>query len=106
MVTLYRFEKTDLIPLHPPLSKGGNLSPPFGKGRLPACAKPRLPEPRAAGRRFGEGRGGILQEKCIFPKMSNAGSPPAEPGVYLIANYFRNNRGSTALWFFRISKCR
>jgi hypothetical protein len=26
--------KTDLIPLHPPLSKGGDLSPPFGKGRL------------------------------------------------------------------------
>ena len=24
---------------------------------MPACAKPRLPEPRAAGRRFGEGRG-------------------------------------------------
>jgi hypothetical protein len=23
---------------------------------LPACAKPRLPKPRAAGRRFGEGR--------------------------------------------------
>jgi len=22
-----------LIPLHPPLSKGGNVSPPFGKGR-------------------------------------------------------------------------
>jgi hypothetical protein len=26
--------KTDLIPLYPPLSKGGDLSPPFGKGRL------------------------------------------------------------------------
>jgi hypothetical protein len=26
--------KTDLIPLYPPLSKGGDLFPPFGKGRL------------------------------------------------------------------------
>jgi hypothetical protein len=26
--------KIDLIPLYPPLSKGGDLSPPFGKGRL------------------------------------------------------------------------
>jgi len=26
--------KIDLIPLSPPLSKGGDLSPPFGKGRL------------------------------------------------------------------------
>ena len=31
--------------------------PLFGKEGRPACAKPRLPEPRAAGRRFGEGRG-------------------------------------------------
>jgi hypothetical protein len=27
------FEKGYLIPLHPPLSKGGNISPPFEKGR-------------------------------------------------------------------------
>jgi hypothetical protein len=30
LVTLYFFEKGLLIPLHPPLSKGGNFSPPFG----------------------------------------------------------------------------
>jgi hypothetical protein len=28
------FGRNDLIPIHPPLSKGGNLSPHFGKGRL------------------------------------------------------------------------
>jgi hypothetical protein len=34
MVTFKRFEKTDLIPLRPPFSKGGSGSPPFDKGRL------------------------------------------------------------------------
>jgi hypothetical protein len=32
-VRIYPFENEHLIPLHPPLSKGGNLSPPFGKRR-------------------------------------------------------------------------
>jgi len=63
----YPQSQKNLIPLHPPLSKGGKISPPFGKGRL----------------------GGILQndfKQFIFPKMSNSASPPAEPGVYLITN--------------------
>ncbi len=54
--------KKHLIPLHPPLSKGGNLSPPFGKGRWPACAtylRPPKRGLRVGGSRFGEGRGGI-----------------------------------------------
>ena len=33
-VILQPFERNGLIPLHPPLSKGGKLSPPFEKGRL------------------------------------------------------------------------
>jgi len=33
VVTVWRFEKDYLIPLYPPLSKGGNVSPPFEKGR-------------------------------------------------------------------------
>jgi hypothetical protein len=34
-VTPYCLGKNDLIPLHPPLSKVGILSPPFGKACLP-----------------------------------------------------------------------
>ena len=31
-----------------------------------------------------------MEAFLIFPKMSNVASPPAEPGVYLMANYFPN----------------
>jgi len=32
-ILFYLFEKGYLIPLYPPLSKGGYIFPPFGKGR-------------------------------------------------------------------------
>jgi hypothetical protein len=41
IVTLKRFEKDSLIPLHPPLSKGGSISPPFGIFSLPKAGKGR-----------------------------------------------------------------
>jgi hypothetical protein len=49
------------------LSKGGDVLLPLEKG----------------------GGEGFFKKKCIFLKMSNTASPPAEPGVYLIANYTR-----------------
>jgi hypothetical protein len=32
-----------------------------------------------------------MEAFLIFPKMSNVASPPAEPGVYLMANYTKLN---------------
>ena len=41
----YSKQKTDLIPPHPPLSKGGDFSPPFGKGRLGGILKSDFKRP-------------------------------------------------------------
>jgi len=55
--------------MSPSLRAGGLSEPeagaepgPEGKEGSPACAKPRLPEPCAADRRFGEGKGEIFKK--------------------------------------------